>query len=305
MLAQARRRSTHRPSHAGCLEGRAGRENRGGAGVARGQRNEEFPRFQMLIGVKIAGFADRRRGDAPALHQGDQVHHFLRPGPLFDQRRDRIDVLAAHGAVLEDFLPGPFGITHQLYQALPLRLFNADDLHHPVGALMHAQRSAHREAQPRGLQVAVCPPDQAQVEHRGHAFLLGNLDRLPHAGLIAIPKRAQRRHRGVNPGLKLGLRAEIFQRRQVGALAQHRIENRASAGVNRVELVSLVMAARAPIAVARDARDDQPRMARGKQPAFHRTRRALRRGDVMNQDIGVRRKLVEDRALARRPSDRA
>ena len=281
------------------LNGTPGAKDRARCRFAHRQRNEKLARLQMLIGVQVAGSADRSGGNAPGLHLLHEVFHCSGPGPLLNQDSHGIDVLTAHSAVFENLLLRPLRIAHQRHQPLPLRLFDANNLHHAVSASMCSRGSDNRKAQARGLQILVGVPDQTQIEHGRHAFLLRDLDRLALAGFDAKPQRGQCRHRRVDPGLELGLGAEVFQRRQIRAFAQQGIEDRGPAGVYRIEFVGLVVAARTDVAVTRDASDDQPRMAHGKRRALHRARRALRHRDIVDQDIGARYQLVQRGALAR------
>jgi hypothetical protein len=145
VLAEVRRRPPQRPLDLPVLRGRTW--HRQLAHPRLFERHEEFALREMVAFVHLPHRVDRSEGDPRLLRRLVQVGD-LPPGyPLAHQRLQRVHVLCARDAILEDILAGPLGIAHQLDQALPLMLFDREDEDLAVLAVGEEPRAERARAQ--------------------------------------------------------------------------------------------------------------------------------------------------------------
>ena len=131
-------------------------------------------------------------------------------------------------------------------------------------------------------------------EHRGDAFLLGHIHRLPLARLQTKDIGAEARDRGVSPTLKIELAAEALQRRQIGIGRRTWTQEGPSRGVSRIHFVSLVMGVRSVITEDRDRCCDQLRIGGAKLLRVESILCALRWRDVVNQYVRILKQGAQD-----------
>src|SRR2546428_5778489 len=190
--------------------GRLGGRPRHGARARRGMLDgdEEAARAEMRRGDQIAHGRDGRERDATALRGCVERPHGLLAAPLLEEDLQGVEVGAGRETVPEQLETRPFGVAHDLDEALPLVLLDGAEEDPAVAALHEAERLDGLLAEPRGDEARVGPVLEGQLEDGGDAFLGRYLDVLAAAGGEARKQRAERADGSGERRLEAGLVTE-------------------------------------------------------------------------------------------------
>src|SRR5207249_10481909 len=176
----------------------------------------EPARAEMRRGEEVPHGRDGSEGDAAALRGLVELVDGSVAAPLLEERLEGVEVGAPGEAVGEDLEPTPFGVAHEVHEALPLVLLDRTEKEPPVATLDEAERLDWLPAEARGDEAGVGPELEGQLEDRRHRLLRRHLDVLAPAARQASKERTQRPDGRVEGRLETGLVTERLERRQVG-----------------------------------------------------------------------------------------
>ncbi len=225
--------------------------------------------------------------------------------PLLHQRAQLFGIAAAVRAVLETLFARPLRIAHQLDQAKPLVLLTAAKVNETVAGAHNVPGRDHLVRGAGVVRAAVRVVDVTELEKCRETLLDGDVDRLSLSRPQAMPVRRQSSERAVGSGLELRLMAEQFERRPYRGRLPVRGQRRRTAGMEGLQFVATIMAARAAVSENRDLGDNQLRMARADLGRHQGLGALVHRRHVVNQNVGLTQQASPAARARRRSSGRA